>query len=115
LQNLAIDEPIVYRIFSSDGRLIQEGKTNSGGSEILLQNHLPSENLGIGQATFNISGSKFALNFARYGRLIVFDFDNASGVLYNGLLDTIIEFEDEYGAGSGIAFSGNDRFMYVNA
>lgn len=42
LQNIETDEPITYRIFSSSGRLIQEGKSNSGNSEILLNHRFPS-------------------------------------------------------------------------
>ncbi|MBK8627230.1 MAG: T9SS type A sorting domain-containing protein [Saprospiraceae bacterium] len=72
--------------------------------------------LSAGNATFSHRGDQYAVNDGRYwdsiGVISIFDFDRCSGLLSNPFFDTLVI--PEASIGQGIAFSPDDRYLYVN-
>lgn len=73
-------------------------------------------NYSAGNATFSHKGDKYAVNDGVYwdsiGVISIFDFDRCTGLLSNPFFDTLVI--PEASVGQGIAFSPDDRYLYVN-
>ena len=70
--------------------------------------------LGGSQATFSPNGDKYARADLFHG-LSLADFDQATGDFSNIYTLSYEEPEDFFPATLGVAFSGNNRFLYVNS
>ena len=72
--------------------------------------------LSAGNSTFSHQGDKFAAVDGRYwdsiGVVSIFDFDRCTGLLSNPFFDTLVI--PEASVGQSVAFSPNDRYLYVN-
>ncbi|MCB0659344.1 MAG: T9SS type A sorting domain-containing protein [Saprospiraceae bacterium] len=72
--------------------------------------------LSAGNATFSHAGDKYAVCDGRYwdsiGVVSIFDFDRCTGLLSNPFFDTLVI--PEASVGQSVAFSPNDRYLYVN-
>lgn len=66
------------------------------------------------QATFNISGNLYAHNDPYNGFFYLVPFDDSTGMISGDIISRPYPEEQTGNGGAGVAFSGNDRFMYVN-
>lgn len=74
---------------------------------------MSANEIGSGQSTFSTSGDKFAYLNEEYD-IRIFDFDQKTGEFSNFRLDSTIAIPNR-SFRRGVAFSGNDRFLYVNS
>jgi len=70
---------------------------------------------GSGQASFSPDGNKYA-RYTVYNDLDIMDFDRCTGLFSNHIHIPILDSADTgSGAGGGIAFSPNSRYLYVSS
>ena len=93
----------VYHIDSSGISLIDTPKLGPPVRMFLL---------GSGQSVFSTDGKKLAYIYEEDG-LRLMDFNNSTGEITNFRYDSTVALT-ETSFRRGVAFSGNDRFMYVN-
>ena len=88
------------------------------GIKLINEQNIGKEHLEFdaNNATFSHKGDKYAVNDGNYwdstGVISVFDFDRCTGLLSNPFFDTLVI--PEASVGQGIAFSPDDRYLYVN-
>ncbi|MEZ4912388.1 MAG: PKD domain-containing protein, partial [Saprospiraceae bacterium] len=102
------DDNTTYYIFLLDSQGVHLVNTQNIGKL--------NVNYSAGNATFSHKGDKYAVNDGVYwdsiGVISIFDFDRCSGLLSNPFFDTLVI--PEASVGQGIAFSPDDRYLYVN-
>lgn len=93
----------IYHIDSSGISLIDTPNIGSPVNKYLL---------GSGQSVFSTDGKKLAYIYEEDG-LRLMDFNNSTGEITNFRYDSTVALS-ETSFRRGVAFSGNDRFLYVN-